>query len=366
MPDIKCTLKFIDGTTYEGFTNSSKSTKGEVVFNTSMFGYQEMITDPSYYGQILVLTAPHIGVTGINKEDCESKNISVSGLIVSDLSPNFSNWRADKSLLKYLTNAKVPVGWGFDTRAIVLHIREYGSLSGILICSDKKDNVDTSIEIDKHDLSRINCESKDYEWTEASWKKETVIKESIKIVVIDCGCKYSILRKLIDTGVVVTVVPPWTDADTILKFKPDGIVISNGPGDPRRVADVSKTIYQLLGKVPILGICLGHQLLALALNGEIYKLPFGHHGANHPVKDMITGAVYITSQNHNYCLRRDSIRKHTAQVTMTNLIDSSIEGIASYKYLAWGIQFHPEASPGPHDTSFTFQIFMDCCKKRKQ
>jgi carbamoyl-phosphate synthase small subunit len=368
-------LALADGTAFAGFAaGPAASAGGEVVFNTSMFGYQEMLSDPSYAGQILVLTTPHVGNVGVNDDDAESARYWAEGLVVSDLSLPPSNWRSRGGLLDRLAAAGVPVGWGFDTRAIVLHLRAAGALPGMLAVADgatldevrarAADAIGTDGCDWAHKVARTEMES----WLAGPWHSPTgahlAVAGEVRVTVIDCGVKSSILRHLIGAGAIVTVVPPDTSAAAILAASPHGVVLSNGPGDPAAVASVPETIRELLGRVPLLGICLGHQLLGLALGGRTYKLRFGHHGGNHPVRDEATGAVWITSQNHNYAVDAASLPEHAA-VSMTNLTDGSVEGITVPELNAAGIQFHPEAGPGPHDALGVFVRFMNRCREAK-
>ncbi len=373
-------LGLADGSVFEGYAAGGEAlASGEVVFNTSMFGYQEMVTDPSYRGQILVLTAAHVGNVGVNPEDEESRRVWVEGLIVPDLASVPSNWRAEGRLLDRLEAQGVPVAWGFDTRALVLRLREKGALPGVLVCGRRPSReelaglVERARGTDGRDLTRVVARTEPERWSERPWQPpgEAPVKRisvsgsrtpdpGPRVVVVDCGAKHSILRNLAGVGAEVTVVPPDVGAAGILALGPAGVVVSNGPGDPAAVAGLPGTIADLLGKVPLLGICLGHQLLAVALGGETYKLRFGHHGANHPVRDEATGAVWITSQNHNYAVAPDSLPSGV-RVSMVNLTDGSVEGITAEHVLAEGIQFHPEAGPGPHDALGVFARFLDRC-----
>jgi len=366
-------LALADGAVFGGFAAvPDASASGEVVFNTSMFGYQEMLSDPSYAGQILVLTAPHVGNVGVNDDDAESERVWAAGLIVPDLSFLPSNWRATGGLLERLRADRVPVGWGFDTRAIVLHLRSAGALPGVLACEggvtpeQARARAGEAVGTDGCDWANRVARSEPEAWSALPWiapgGERPDVSGDVRVTVVDCGVKSSILRHLTGAGAAVTVVPPGTDAAAILGAEPAGVVVSNGPGDPAAVAMVPETMRELLGRVPLLGICLGHQLLGLALGGRTYKLRFGHHGGNHPVRDEATGAVWITSQNHNYAVDAASLPERAA-VTMTNLTDGSVEGIAAPDLGAEGIQFHPEAGPGPHDALGVFARFLDRCRQ---
>jgi carbamoyl-phosphate synthase small subunit len=368
-------LALSDGTIFRGFAAGPPlAADGEVVFNTSMTGYQEMLSDPSYDGQILVLTTPHVGNVGANDDDQESARVWARGLIVPDFNAVPSNWRATGSVLDRAAAHGVPVGWGFDTRALVLHLREHGALPGVLDCTGEggDDELLARAAIAKGtdgcDLTgEVSC-TEPTTWQAGPWRAPgangLTVEPIARVAVIDCGVKRSILRYLIGAGAEVTVVPPRTTAAGILALTPHGVVVSNGPGDPAAVAVVPATMRELLGKVPLLGICLGHQLLGLALGGATYKLRFGHHGGNHPVRDEATAQVWITSQNHNYAVAADSLPSGT-RVTMTNLTDGSVEGIAVDELGAEGIQFHPEAGPGPHDALGVFARFLAGCGRSR-
>jgi carbamoyl-phosphate synthase small subunit len=371
----------VDGTVFSGFAAGGAATaSGEVVFNTSMFGYQEMLTDPSYRGQILVLTAAHVGNVGVNDDDTESPRTWAEGLIVPDLSLVPSNWRAAGGLLDGLGAQGVPVGWGFDTRALVLHLRESGALPGVMVCGREPAEGELARlarqarSTDDCDLTRDVARTAAEPWSDGPWRSPTAAwrdgmsvpgppttDDRPRVVVLDCGAKRSILRRLVGAGAEVIVVPPDAGAASILALRPDGVVVSNGPGDPGAVAGVPETLRVLLGSVRVLGICLGHQLLARALGGRTFKLRFGHHGANHPVREESSGSVWITSQNHNYAVDPDTLPPGV-RVSMTNLTDGSVEGLIADDLKAEGIQFHPEAGPGPHDALGVFHQFVARCR----
>jgi carbamoyl-phosphate synthase small subunit len=379
----RATLALSDGAEFAGYAAGGDAiASGEVVFNTSMFGYQEMLTDPSYRGQILVLTAAHVGNVGVNDDDDESGRMWAQGLIIPDLSLVPSNWRSAGALLDRLEAQGVPVAWGFDTRALVLHLREKGALPGVLVCGKEASRreldelVKSAHGTDGCDLTREVARSETEAWTTPPWQPPGAASQGAtwslrpptpdprpRLLVIDCGAKRSILRQLVAAGAEVQVMPPDATAAAILALKPAGVVVSNGPGDPAAVAGVPETLRNVLGKVPVLGICLGHQLLAWALGGRTFKLRFGHHGANHPVRDEATGSVWITSQNHNYAVDPRSLPTGV-RVSMTNLTDGSVEGIVADDVRAEGIQFHPEAGPGPHDALGVFARFVWRCRGR--
>lgn len=365
-------LALADGAVFEGFASGAGEAAGEVVFNTSMFGYQEMLTDPSYRGQILVLTAPHVGNVGVNPDDREGGRIWAEGLVIPDLEFDPSSWRAEGSLPAYLEEQGVPCAWGFDTRALVLHVRRWGALPGVLVCGREvtarraRELAAQARGTDGCDLTGGVAAGAVSTWAVGSWRPPGTPgawrAARGRVVVLDCGVKRSILRRLVDAGAEVLVAPPSLTADEVLALQPAGVVLSNGPGDPAAVTRTIATVRGLLGRLPLLGICLGHQLLALALGGRTYKLPFGHHGANHPVRHEDTGEVWITSQNHNYAVDAESLPAG-ARVTMVNLTDHSVEGLAAEGLRVEGIQFHPEAGPGPHDALGVFQRFVNGCRE---
>ncbi len=365
---MKALLVLEDGTIYKGRSFSiGGEVTGEVVFNTSITGYQEVLTDPSYKGQMVAMTYPLIGNYGINKEDSESDNIYVQAFIVKECSRIVSNWRATMSLPEYFKKNNVIGIEGIDTRALTKRIREQGAMKAIISTDDLDEKrlikkVRASEDIVGKDLVReVTCKEP-YEWAMQTKDKTT---DTCKVVVIDCGVKYNILRELVNQGCAVTVVPAHTNSHEILKLKPDGIMLSNGPGDPAAVKYVFETVKQLLGKVPIFGICLGHQMLGLALGGKTYKLKFGHHGGNQPVKDMRTGCIHITVQNHGFCVDTNILNNDDFEITHINLNDNTLEGIEHKKYPAFSVQFHPESSPGPHDAKYLFGKFREMIEGTK-
>ncbi|MDD5084468.1 MAG: glutamine-hydrolyzing carbamoyl-phosphate synthase small subunit [Candidatus Omnitrophica bacterium] len=334
---------------------------GEVVFNTSLTGYQEILTDPSYKGQIVAMTYPLIGNYGVNKEDIESRGIFLEGFIVKERSRIVSNWRADEGLDEYLRRNDIPGIEGVDTRALTRHIRLRGAMKAVISTEDLNEKRLVKKAKSSRGLVGIDL-VKD---VTVSGKQEWNKRGKRKVVVVDCGVKYNILRELVNCGCRVTIVSAYTDAREILKMKPDGVLLSNGPGDPAAVPYVVETARQLLGKVPIFGICLGQQMLGLALGGRTYKLKFGHHGANQPTKDLRTGRIYITVQNHGFNVDAKSLKRKGIEVTHINLNDGTLEGIKVRKLRAFAVQFHPEASAGPHDARYLFGEFVEMMKSAK-
>ncbi len=363
-------LALEDGTVFEGRSFGFPGEKtGEAVFNTSMTGYQEILTDPSYKGQIVIMTYPLIGNYGINEEDIESQGPKVEAFVVKEISPIFSNWRSHQSLSEYLVRHRVMGVEGVDTRSLTRHIRIRGAMKAVLSTEDL--DRDRMIEKAKaspgligRDLVReVTCE-KPYEWTKSNDPLFSNLEAQTfepgrpyKVAVIDFGVKYNILRSLKEWNCDVIVLPATSTAETILSHQPDGILLSNGPGDPEGVPYAIETVRQLFGKKPIFGICLGHQLLGLAFGGRTFKLKFGHRGANQPVKDLVTGRVMITSQNHGFCVDPQSLDPEEVQLTQINLNDRTSEGMRHRTLPVFSVQYHPEASPGPRDTQALFAEF---------
>ncbi len=367
---MKAVLILEDGTVFEGEGFGAQGEAfGEVVFNTSITGYQEIITDPSYKGQIVLMTYPLIGNYGVNEEDVESRKPWLEGFMVKELSSIRSNWRSTMSLDEYLKKHNIVGIQGIDTRALTRHLRMNGAQQGVISAQ----NLDTDSLMKKLKCSprlvgmdlvkEVTCKEQ-YEWT-GDRGQVTGDRKKYKVVVLDCGAKFNILRNLIDAGCKVKVVPARTSAEQILKLKPDGLLLSNGPGDPEAVTYVIETARKLIGKLPIFGICLGHQMLGLALGGKTYKLKFGHHGGNHPVKDLKTGAVAITAQNHGFNVDMKSLSDKNIVMTHQNLYDGTAEGLEHKKLKLFSVQYHPEAGPGPHDAGYLFERFVRLMQKSK-
>ena len=348
------TLLLDDGKLFKGTTfGATGQAIGEVCFNTGMTGYQEILTDPSYAKQIVTMTAPHIGNYGINTEDIESEKIQVSGFVIKEESPIPSNWRSEMSLGDYLIKQNIVGIKNIDTRALTRHIRDNGVMNGII--SSTTDNkikltskLKSSPSMTGLDLAKIVSTKNIYNWSD---------KGKYKVAAIDFGIKKNILRLLEELDCQVTVFPASVTAKDILSFDPDGVFLSNGPGDPAAVEYGIKTVKQILGEKPIFGICLGHQILAIALGAKTFKLKFGHRGINHPVKNMEKKTIEITSQNHGFAVDLESLPKNVIQ-THINLNDNTSAGIESIDYPAFSVQYHPESSPGPHDSRYLFKKFI--------
>ncbi|MFC1835082.1 glutamine-hydrolyzing carbamoyl-phosphate synthase small subunit [Thermodesulfobacteriota bacterium] len=362
---MKATLVLADGTCLRGSSFGAPGEKvGEIVFNTAITGYQEVLTDPSYRGQMVTMTYPHIGNTGINAEDNESIRPFLSGFIVREYCSHPSNWRKRGDLAGFLQDHGIIGIEGIDTRKLTRNLRETGAKKGIISTEDHDEarllrRVRDYPDIEGRDLVKeVTC-SEPYNWDEGTWRwNAPVIKSEgrFRVAAYDCGIKENILRLLVDAGAKVRVFPAFASSDEILAWDPDGIFISNGPGDPEGVPYVAESLRNLIGTKPIFGICLGHQILGLALGGKTFKLTFGHHGANHPVRRLDTGQVEITSQNHNFAVDPKSIESE-CEVTHVNLNDHTNEGVSHKKYPVFSIQYHPEASPGPHDSAYLFERF---------
>lgn len=368
-----------DGTVFPGELKGGKPANiqdgvlGEVVFNTAMSGYQEILTDPSYLDQIVVMTYPHIGNYGVAEEDMESGSTYVKGFIAHELEEKPSNWRASLSLIDFLKKRNIPALSGVDTRALTRHLRDKGAMNAFLVSPAPKNEEETQAILkrlhsqppfgDRDLVSEVSCKAP-YDWTESPTDRHTAwnvpmiqAKDQPLVVVMDLGVKRNMLRSLVARGCRVKVVPVSTSAEDILKMKPKGVLLSNGPGDPARVAHAPETTKQLLGKVPVFGICMGHQILGHAIGAKTYKMKFGHHGANQPVKDLRTGKVMITSQNHGYAIDPETLPNY-AKVAQINLNDKSVESIELPEHKAFSVQYHPEACPGPRDAMEYFDDFM--------
>ena len=350
--------------------------QGEVVFNTSLTGYQEIATDPSYAGQIVVLTNPQIGNYGTNLADNESAKPYIEGLIVREFSPISSNWRSEQVTDEYMERYQVPVLAEIDTRALVRHLRTHGVMRGVI--STTESNVEVLVEkakairkMDGTDLARVVSTKSIYQFdssdsrnqsgerllTEGFLSHKDARKQLLHVVAYDFGIKHNILRMLTREGCRVTVVPAETTAEDVLELKPDGVFLSNGPGDPEPVDYAVTAIRKMLGRVPVFGICLGHQLTGLALGGKTYKLKFGHHGGNHPVRNNATGKVEITAHNHNFAVDPDSINANEVELTHVDPNDQTLEGLRHKTLPLFSVQYHPEAAPGPHDSHYLFRDF---------
>lgn len=363
---MKAIIALEDGRMFEGESFGAEGEKtGEIVFNTSMMGYQEILTDPSYKGQIVTMTYPLIGNYGINLEDVESIRPQVEGFVIKEYSRIYSNWRAKKSLREYLLEYNIIGIEGVDTRALTKHIRTQGAMKAVI----------STIDLDKDRLVKKAKASpgligrdlvKEVTCKEVQNPKCKIQNAKYKVIAMDFGIKYNILRMLEKAGCSVTLVPATTSAEEILSYNPDGIFLSNGPGDPAGVPYAIQTVKKLITsnhQLPIFGICLGHQILGLAFGGKTYKLKFGHRGGNQPVKDLSTGKIDITSQNHGFCVDISSLNKDEIEITHINPNDGTLEGMRHKKLPIFSVQYHPEASPGPHDASYLFDRFIELMER---
>jgi carbamoyl-phosphate synthase small subunit len=389
---MKAILALADGRTFEGSGFGAEGEAvGEVVFNTSMTGYQEILTDPSYEGQLVVMTYPEIGNVGVNPDDVESRKPFVNGFIVKDYTARPSNWRAAKPLHEYMRENGIVGIQGIDTRSLVRHLRDHGSQEGIISTwsSDSAELVAKAKRspglIGQDLVQNVTC-GEMYDWNQGLWERGAGYKQrdakengskkprgkqakfaapKFFVVAYDYGIKLNILRNLAEAGCRVKVVPAATSAEDVLMMNPDGIFLSNGPGDPDAVPYAKENVEQLIGKKPIFGICLGHQIMGLALGGKTYKLKFGHHGGNQPVMDLTTRKVEITAQNHGFAVDADSL-KGAVEVTHVNLNDNTVEGLAHRELPIFSVQYHPESSPGPHDAGYLFRRFIDLMAKHRR
>ena len=372
-------LALADGTVFEGSAFGAEGEAvGEIVFNTSLTGYQEILTDPSYKGQIVTMTYPEIGNVGVNTEDVESRQPCVEGFVVKEYWERPSNWRAQKSLAAYMREHDIVGIQGIDTRALVRRIRDGGAQQGVISTRDldarrlvEKAQAAPSL-VGRDLVKEVTCRQP-YDWSQGYWELESGYRQRVagrapeprfSVVAYDFGVKFNILRHLVEAGCRVRVVPAHTPATEVLHLKPDGVFLSNGPGDPDALPYARDNIAALVGKVPLFGICLGHQILGLALGGQTYKLKFGHHGGNQPVMDLATRKVEITAQNHGFCVDVDSLQER-AEVTHLNLNDRTVEGLRHTQEPLFSVQYHPESSPGPHDADYLFRRFtalMEQCR----
>jgi carbamoyl-phosphate synthase small subunit len=363
-------LALEDGTVFEGKSfGAPKDSLGEVVFNTAITGYQEIFTDPSYSGQIVVLTNPQIGNYGANEYDQEAAHPYIEGLVVREFSSVASNWRSEENAEQFLSENGIPVAAEIDTRALVRHLRTRGVMRGVLSVNggDRQELVERARQAPSMaglDLATRVSTATSYQWNKPvercspSEPVHAAAEPWCHVVAYDFGIKRNILRRLVHCGARVTVVPALTPAEDILTMNPDGVFLSNGPGDPEPLQYQAQQVRKLIGKKPIFGICLGHQILGLALGGKTYKLKFGHRGANHPVLNRVTEKVEITSHNHGFAVDPDSLDPRAVELTHINLNDQTLEGFRHRSEPVFCVQYHPEAAPGPHDSHYLFDDFM--------
>jgi len=362
-------LALADGRVFRGEScGATGEAQGEVVFNTSMTGYQEILTDPSYRGQIVCMTYPLIGNYGINPEDVESRRPWVNGFIVKEACPYPSNWRGRIQIDDYMREQSIVGIQGIDTRALTRHLRDHGAQEGIISTEDLEPERLAERARARHGLvgrdlvSEVTAEQP-YPWSEGRWELDrgyvSPPAPRFKVIAYDSGIKLNILRQLASLGCAVDVVPAQTPAAAVLERKPDGIFLANGPGDPAGVPYLVESVKELIGRAPIFGICLGNQILGLAFGGATYKLKFGHHGANHPVRDLLSGRVEITAQNHGFAVDPKSVARAGLEETHVNLNDGTSEGMRHQELPIFSVQYHPEASPGPHDAHYLFQRFIE-------
>jgi carbamoyl-phosphate synthase small subunit len=359
----RATLVLEDGAAFEGWSFAGEGeVAGEVVFTTSMVGYQETITDPSYRGQILLFTYPLIGNYGVIPGDDESQKVQAAAVLVREYTPHPSNWASERSLVALMDAEGVLGVEGLDTRALTRHLRDKGAMRGVISTSESDRNVLREKATAHPSMVGLDLASTSSELTEPMLLP-AFGEERCRVVALDYGVKGSIYRELRSRGASVLAMPGSTSSEEILAAEPDGLFLSNGPGDPAALGEAVDTLRPLLGEIPTFGICLGHQLLGLALDCETYKMPFGHHGANHPVRNLRTGRIEITSQNHGFAVSEESL-SDGVELTHRNLYDGTVEGIASPELRAWSVQYHPESSPGPRDSGYLFEEFVESLSEK--